>query len=140
MAIYDDLDDRGSISDFIERCHRDFVNTENPLFAWEAWGRVHFTWRSELHESLELPKWLGEYLDACGNRLIGIPMEVVDRKPLIRIAQGGIRLEMDKVLERPVVPARAGEGPGSVGHALGFSEGLALARSHWGGPFNTREK
>lgn len=140
MAIYDDLDDHRSNSDFIERCHRDFVNTENPLFAWEAWGMVRFTWRSELHESLELPEWLGEYLDVCGERLIGIPMEVVERKPLVRIAQGGVRLKIDKVLERPVVPAKAGEGPGSFGRALKFSKGLALARSQWGGPFDTLEK
>ena len=58
MPIYDDLDDRGSDSDFIERCHRDFVKTENPLYAWEAWGLIHLTWRSEFHESLELPEWL----------------------------------------------------------------------------------
>ena len=67
-------------------------------------------------------------------------MEVAERKPRERIAQGGIRLEIDDVLVRPVVPAKAGEGPGSVGRALGFSEGLALARSHWRGPFDSGEK
>ncbi|MCH7644379.1 MAG: hypothetical protein IH974_06030 [Myxococcales bacterium] len=140
MPIYDDLDDRGSHADFIERCRRDFETTGNPLYAWEAWGVVRFTWQSELHESVELPEWLGEYLDACGKGLTGIPMEVVERKPLVRIAEGGIRLGIDEVRKRPAVPATAGEGPGSMGRALGFFEGLAKAREHWGGPFDDREK
>lgn len=38
MPIYDDLDDRGSHADFIERCRRDFESTHNALYAWEAWG------------------------------------------------------------------------------------------------------
>jgi hypothetical protein len=139
MPIYDDLNDRGSMADMLERCRRDFESTGNPLYAWEAWGVVRFTWRSELDESLELPEWLGEYLDACGNALIGVQMEEAERKPLARIAQGGIRLAIDDVRQRPVVPAKTKEGPGSVGRALGFSKGLALTRAHWGGPFDTQE-
>lgn len=92
-----------------------------------------------MYESLKLPEWLAEYLDTCGQNLIGIPMEVVERKPLERIAQGGIRLKIDDVLESPVIPAKAGEGPGSVGRALGFSKGLAKAREDWGGPYDKRE-
>jgi hypothetical protein len=45
MPIYDDLDHQGSYEDFLERCHRDFVTTGNPLYAWQAWGMVRATWR-----------------------------------------------------------------------------------------------
>jgi hypothetical protein len=139
MGIYDDLDDRGSQADFLERCHRDFVATGNPLYAWEAWGTVYAAWRSRPHEAIPLPEWLGEYLDDCGRRLVGVPMDVVDRKVLGRFAGSGIRFEWVEVEERPAVAAETGEGPGFIGCALGFSEGLAKAREHWGGPFDYRE-
>ncbi len=127
MPIYDDLDDRGSHADFIERCRRDFETTGNPLYAWEAWGLVRLTWRSELHDSLDLPEWFAEYLDACGSRLLGRQPERVELSPN----------RWGHLPERE--PPKLGEGAGAIGCALGFSEGLALARKHWGGQFDDRE-
>ena len=128
-----------SKSDKLKRCRSDFESTGNPLYAWEAWGLIRFTWRSQLHESLELPEWLGEYLDACGRRLLGVPMEEVSRKPYFHGAEGSLELKIDIVKRRPAVSAETGEGAGAIGRALKFPDGLALARKRWGGPFDARE-
>jgi hypothetical protein len=63
MPIHDDLDDRGSESDYIERCHRDFANTGDPLYAWEAFARIRFIHRRRLNQDFpdsftRLPKRL----------------------------------------------------------------------------------
>lgn len=131
MPIYDDLDDRHSKADKIERCRRDFRATGNPLFVWEAWGVVRFTQRSSLHESLEIPGWVSEYLDACGHRLLGWQPErvLLDPGPPRHY---GYRAETN--------PPKRGEGPGSIGQAFGFNEGLARAREHWGGQHDLRER
>ena len=63
VPLNDDLIDQRDKSEDVERCRRDFEKTGNPLYAWEAWGVVRFTWRSELHQSLAVPDWLGKYLD-----------------------------------------------------------------------------
>jgi hypothetical protein len=194
VAIYEDLNDRESHADHLERCRRDFEATGNPLYAWEALGVVWFMRRlrlsqdipgsfTSLPESLsrrnrpsrenpdrdflreahaivtgaskmeptaehldalwsfvELPEWLGEYLEGCGKRLIGMPMEVVDQEARVKVAKGDIRSEMASARERPFLPAKAGEGPGSIGRAFRFTEGLALARKHWGGAFDPNER
>ena len=137
MPIYDDLDDQGSFGDWLARCRRDYEGTGDPLFVWEAFG----AWWSQRHmHSMPLPEWLGECLNTWGSRLIGIPMEVVRRTPLVRVNQDGIKFEINEIEERPHVPAEPGEGPGPIGRALGFTEGLAKAREHWGGPFDRREQ
>jgi hypothetical protein len=120
--IYDDLDDRENMADFVERCHRDFAATRNPLYAWEAWGVVRFTSRSDFHEPLALPEWLGEYLDGCGRQLLGW---------LPSLDQGRL------IPERK--PPVADRGPGAIGERIGFREGLKKSRENWGGSFDEDE-
>lgn len=135
VGLYPDLDDSHSDRDFVERCRRDFLRTGNPLHAWEAWGTYRLTTRRG--PPLDPPSWLFEYLDGCGRRLIGTWREVPGTQREKRIG-GGITLRFArKMLD---VPARAGEGPGAIGRALGFKEGLAKAREHWGGEYDARER
>ena len=86
---------------------------------------VSLTRRSKLHESLDLPDWLVEYLDDCGHRLLGWQPG--------RPKHHGNLIPEEK-------PPKRGQGPGAIGRAAGFSEGLSLARHHWGGEFDEREK
>jgi hypothetical protein len=81
VPIYDDLDDLENSADHLERCRRDFEATGNPLYAWEAWGVVTLTWRSQLEDSIEIPTWLTEYFDECGSRLLGWRPEPVELGP-----------------------------------------------------------
>lgn len=127
MPVYDDLNDDlnrgGSFPDAVERCRRDYVATQNPLYAWEAWLLIRFTWRSRTHERIELPEWLGKYFDDCGHDLLGRWVEVEGSRQVV-----------------PTIPAEPGEGPGFIGSALRFREGLAKAREHWGGSWDQQEK
>ena len=86
---------------------------------------------------LDPPSWLFEYLDECGRRLIGTWREVPGTQREKWIG-GGITLRSARQMLD--VPARAGEGPGAIGRALGFKEGLAKAREHWGGEYDARER
>jgi len=96
------------------------------------------TWRSKLDESLELPDWLGDYLDHCGRHMLGDFVEV--ERELGPVTRGkGIRFQLSTVTYSLSVPGKLREGPGSIGRALGFKEGLAVARCHWGGQFDKRE-
>jgi hypothetical protein len=115
VPIYDDLDYKRKPVDLLERCRRDFEATANPLYAWEGWIAWSVSRRSGWLRFREpLPKWIAQYFDECARHLIG------------RLNPG----------EWSAIP---GEGPGSIGRALGFSEGLAKAREQWGVPFDRRE-
>jgi hypothetical protein len=88
---------------------------------------------------VDLPEWLGEFLEDCASRLLGVPMKEESRTPHVQYEGHRIAIEIDMVTRRPEIPAKTGEGAGAIGRAVGFSEGLAKARQHWGGPFDRNE-
>ncbi len=123
MPIYDDLDDRGSYTDRLERCRRDFDATGNPLYAWEAWGVIRLTERSGNHESLPVPEWLAVYLDDCGNQLLGWQSRTGT-----------------EILKPETTQPNRREQPGALGRAMGFTTGLAITREQWGGQHDADER
>ncbi len=142
MSRYPELDDPQDDEAHLERCRRYFEETGNPLYAWEAWGacRPGNSRTGKRRQARPFPDWLLTYLDSCDERLIGLPEVIVSREPGIRVHGSGIQPTIDRVVERPAVEAVPGEGAGPVGRALGFDEGLAKAREHWGGPHDHNER
>ena len=108
-----------SHKEHLERARRDYEETKNPLFVFEAFASWY-----RLQRKYPLPEWIGDYLRDSTDRLLGWDPEKSERS-----GTAGTR---------KFVPWD--EQNQTVARAMGFSGELKAARKRWGGQYAETER